>query len=512
MRTVDPKIQARIKSILSEPGAEVALVGKRSAWQRYGSKLVAAAAVGVALHMGSSVIDRAINGEPMQMLEQKPQRVHWLEMPSSPFLEAARSEDGAYSMERALAAYSAAGLTPEQAVAVVHRLEALSPVVMGVEDKALEKRFIEEARHAASALSEEFPAQEKFLVNMLASGKGLKSAHFNYLENLDWVPVVSAWSDLGATETNLLSEASEVEGITMEGAKEALEDAVKITGLRALRAVPEQLASPASIQRLAVSLEEANHDLMDATGLEGQVLGLGGRLMLKMGRPPGQTSAAGMAYATNQGDITLHAEWNNLAHEWLHGLEYLAVQRAYKHPRMQGFEGQSSSGIVDKKVVDAFTGTYQRLVDLSPSWQAARSAHVGFLKESGGAHAHAELPSGKRVQIDETGYWSSSVEGLAFAFQAHVGNNDPVVLGIRHAGRETYRMPGADEVEAHSKVWPEFFAKIAHLRLTEPYRAPALSAEKVSPDGFWGRLLQRQTQRAQSIDQSVPPSSASMSP
>ena len=492
----DPTLNARLLKALSDPQTQIVGMGRRSLWERYIGKMVASLAVGVAIGMAGNLVKPT--EYTMQQIQQMPQQVHWIEMPPSAFLEVARRPNGSYSLEQAMAAYHAAGLDPQQATEVASRLQEFSPVIMGVADKDLEKRFIQQAKDAIEDLSEAYPKQEAALAKMVET-KRFPASTRNFrdrLKNPTWVAPGAAWLQAGATPTDVVEPGS-MKDMSMEEARGALENIVAGTGLRALRTVPTQWSSPEALFSLARSLEEANNDLSDATGWEGQVLGLGGRLILKMGPPPARTNASGLAQANINGEIDIQADWDNLAHEWLHGVEYFSAQIAYKNPSVNPLTHQSRGEIKDLATVQAFQKAYANLKVLAPNWQSAREEKVETLTREMAANNQTAtiLSSQGGSNANEANYWVSSTEGLAYSFQAYVGNNNPIVLSTKHAISAPYRLPASEELQSQSKVWPQLFASLSHLNLTKPYQ-PAAPTAQVEATGFVDRLLNRQAQVA----------------
>jgi hypothetical protein len=490
--TVDPSANVIFLKALSDKQAKVVLMGKRPVWERHLANAIASVAVGVAIGMTGLLFPAP--AQHMQQIQQMPEHVHWVPLPTSPFLEVARTPEGGYSLERALLAYNAAGLSSQQATEIVSRLQEFSPVLMGVADKDLEARFIEQAHATINELSKAYPQQEAVLAKMVGSEKiSSSSKDAKDLAHPGWLTPRAMWL-LDGTPANDLVETGSLSDMSMEEARGALKDAVAETGLRAFRTMPSQWSSPEVLFTMAKSLEEANNDLMDATGWEGQVLGLGGRVVLKMGRPPARFGAAGLAQAMVNGEVHIQAEWNNLAHEWVHGVEYFSAQKAYRNPTLATLTQQSGGAVSDQETINTFHQAYASLKELAPQWQSAREERSHAITQE---HRHQSTDilsfAGADNVVHEATYWVSPTEGMAFSFQAYVGSLNPVVLGTEFSGREAYRLPVSDEVQSQSKVWPAFFASLEKLKLTTPYQVQPRAAPK-DASGFVDRLLNRQMQ------------------
>lgn len=493
---VDTTLNQRVFEALSAPDTQVVAMGHRPLWNRHISKLAATAVIAVGIGLGASASEGFFATWHMQTVEQKPMDVHWVNLPSSPFLEVSKMPDGSYSLERALAAYHAVGIEPQEASAIIPRLEDLSPVLMGVEDKRLEQRFERQAQNAARDLARDYPAHEAALSAIIQSGvyPDLPEGFRNRFKNPEWTEPASKWLTAGTAPTDVV-EVGSLPDLEMLSAKESIEHAVEYTGLRALRILPMQLSSPETLHNLARSLEEANHDLMDATGLEGQVLGLGGRLMLKMGDFVQRTDADGVAVATLDGEVFIHADWSNLSHEWKHGLGFIVAQLAYNRPNLNPMLHQEGAQVKNIEIVQAYENAYKLLIENSPDWQNSIEQYVSEAPE-GQVHAHVHSAVASNLNSDKRAYWTSPTENVSFAFQAYVGENSPVVLSTRYAGKEFHRMPRADEIEKQKIVWAPLFDEVKKLDLTTPRHQSEPRNTAIAR--FVDRLMLRKHQEAPS--------------
>lgn len=493
---VDTTLNQRVLEALTDRDTQVVAMGRRPLWMRPISKLAAAAVIAVGIGLGASASESFFKTWHMQSVEQKPQSVHWVELPTSPFLEVSKMPDGSYSLERALAAYHAVGIAPEEASDIIPRLEELSPVLMGVDDKKLEQRFERQADNAARELAQTYPQYEASLSAIIQSGAhpDLPEDFRNRFKNPKWTEPSAKWLTAGASTTDVV-EAGSMPDLQMSSAKEALEGAVEYTGLRALRTLPMQWSSPETLYNLARSLEEANHDLMDATGLDGQVLGLGGRLMLKMGSFVQRTDADGIAVATLDGEVFIHANWANLSHEWKHGLGFIVAQNAYARPNLNTMLHQDGVSVKNMEIVQAYDDAYKLIIENSPNWQKSIAEYVGE-DQINQVHVHSGIAATSNLNADRREYWMAPTENMSYAFQAYVGSNSPVVLSTRYAGKEFHRMPLADEIEKQKIVWAPFFQEIKKLDLTTPKQS--VQTMNISLANFIHRIAFRKN-----LDESV---------
>jgi hypothetical protein len=501
----------KLEILIADPGRKVACMGSRPAAHRplFGfaarvfllGSFMAVMGVGMrtAAEQSGMFDEAAARTHPSAITMPKPQQASWLEMPASPFLDVAKRADGTYSLDRLIGAYQKAGLNAQQAQAIVHILPELSPVLMGTDDPALGERLKASAKKTADQLAAAYPRAEKSLSSMIKSGH-VPESHRVFPENAsNWIPVRAEYLVPGAGPADLHAFDSATRSVTE--ARHNLELAVLTTGLRALRVNPTNLSNSASINDLSKGLLLANQDLAKATGWHGQVLGLGGRVILTSGSPPPETDAAAFATTDLTGDVNIVSDWESLGHEWLHALDYVAAQHTLTVSMAAPLTRQLQilRMTQDKSVFSAWKKADHELIESTPKWQSARQAIV---VELNGQTKKEAVRSASSLTLDEAAYWVSSTEGMAFAFEAFIGHSKPAVLSIEYAGREPYRMPGEQEAMAQKNMWHSLFASMDHLKLTQPPGpGPALSATNKAP---YAVLLSDRRARADATRASQP--------
>ena len=406
---------------------------------------------------------------PVDPLEQQAQWVHWVDMPASPFLEVAHRPNGTYSLDHLIGAYKAAGLSAEQAKDVAHQLPSLSPVLMGANDPVLVAQLQSEARATARSLATHYPQAQARLEDMIARKAVPSSKRERRWEAPgNWSAVRVEWVNPSPLPTDTL-DMEPLALMEMPEATQTLEIVMKATGLRALRITPGTWDKPQSIYDLAMGLNQANEDLIDATGWKDQVLGLGGRVVLTMGSPPLETRAAGLTQASSNGRLEIIAEWSNLSHEWIHAVDYVAATKALEASPLRTLSEQLRPirFTADAGVFDAWKQASQGLADASPDWQRARAARSQEME--GQLHAGSTRADTLTSNVfDEASYWRANSEKFAYAFQAFVASGRPLVLRASHEDIPAYRQPSGREVAAQATVWPRLFAAMDHLQLSKP--------------------------------------------
>lgn len=123
-------------------------------------------------------------------------------------------------------------------------------------------------------------------------------------------------SPFGADLRALIPSDSATISVTADhlvAARARLIEAVRTTGLAALRVPPVVWSNPTALTSWADRLVEANTELQRTTGLPGQVLGLNGRVLLALDR-----TSSGTATATNGFYLLINADWGTLGHESFH--------------------------------------------------------------------------------------------------------------------------------------------------------------------------------------------------
>ena len=486
--TASPALESRILSALADPQAEVVCVGPRARWARpmlqtiwnlavYGTLGAGVFTAGMSLAEVSGVgPEIAARANPMEVLAQHPQRVQWLQMPTTPFLEVARTDEGGYSINRLIGAYKAAGMNQAQAQQVALRLRDFSPVLMGARDDELARQLQHQALATAARLQRDYPVFHRRLSLMVENNEvhiSYRHARWDHVDN--WPQVRSqTWAAEGVMNTGTL-EKDELVGVDFAHAKEMAELAVEETGVRALRVHPANWSAEGLFE-LSRGLLDAEVDLKEATGLEGQVLGLGGRVVLMMGSPPVREQAAGITKVAQSGAVFVNAEWSNLSHEWFHALDFVAAQNVLSAPAVNSLSEQTHPLRLteNRTVFHAWRQAIENIKITSPRWQQARENRVH--EEAQAREALAENKTVQRGAITspdyDQAYWVSPTEGLAYAFQAFVSDADPLVLKGRTNVQEDFRMPSPDEVEQQSHVWKALFAHVKSLGLTVPMPKP----------------------------------------
>lgn len=240
---------------------------------------------------------------------------------------------------------------------------------------------------------------------------------------------------------------------TQAQAQAELAAAMEETGLRSITFAWNQVASPQALFETAQRLRQANAALEKATGWQGQVLGLSGRLEWVMGSPDQRHAAKAAVKLDNSGRYQMVSDWGSLSHEWFHVFDYAAARVGIVRP-----EGATLSRELRplrqfhapaQPLVQAMKQLHEGLTDGSPRWQAERE------------HAN---------EITQTRYWTRPSEVIAFAFENFVAGQQPgsafaISDHARDNPMESHRYPRASEGAGHAPLFQAFFAAAEPMAL-----------------------------------------------
>ena len=470
------------QSILSKPGLHIDVVGSRPSFLRQITRYT------LDMALISSLSTLAVLGagkfgaiEEIQAFHQNatvqvlaPEKVHWLNLPSSSFLEAGRV-DGEIQPDLLVQRWKASGLSEEQITQVSQKIGFLSPVLMGRNDPELEQHYQKEAAIVVQYLSQTFPEAEKNLSALIKANSDVYS-EMSLEENWLDAEIVYKFNPDNAphVRTNIPDDVTVADQHAY--AKQALEKAVQSTGLRSLRLPVLYASSPQYMYSSAVALEKANEELQSATGMTGQVLGLSGRVELFLGSPLYQPDLKGVVNTELSGRIRMASVWEELGHEWLHALDRVVASEVLVNPGLDlmtralkplRLTKDGNSYTVWKKGV-------QGIEEMAPEWMSHKtSIPQEVLDRQGKEHEH---------------YWQSKTETMAFAFSAYLNTMPDVKVLRNHTASDianepkyAFAYPSQQESQKQIPVWHALFAGLSSLKITHS-PAPSISQWKASRD------------------------------
>lgn len=366
-----------------------------------------------------------------------PAQSHWVELPTTPFLEVGRQPEGNLSVDHLLLAWQKAGMNARQAHLVLDRVNAnLSPVIMGVEDAQTEQALIEKARAQVEELRTQWPQLEANLAQQLK--EPANSDLTPYELGRGWSVVQQRLQSSGSY-IGVLPPIEPVDD-SYALAKDNLVTVVGSSGLRMLQlGIVDQ--GSWSLRSIAESLDEQNKQMQSLTGWKGRVLGMEGRIALSF-RKPSQVQTAGTTSDSNPNYLQIEGEWWTLPHEWFHALDITLAREAFEY----GGQGSLTSNIglfrkvQDQAVVDAWQDAIEGVLTKETEWRKRRWS---------------------QALIDLDPYLLSSSEAMAFAFGEYATQHQ----GRRHnfqqyVMREQGWIPNSIETQRQARYWETLLARV----------------------------------------------------
>lgn len=363
--------------------------------------------------------------------------VHWLKMPTTPFLDVGQTANGSVDPQKMFAAWNAAGLSEDDAIQVIGHITSITPVIMGVEDAALEQQFIDEAQEMVDQLKSKFPDAHEKLQDQ------------RVFTSVQWPSATAAWSGSKMDAPSKLVSTV----VDMSAAKLTMELSVKSTGFHAVRIPWSNWESPQHIDLLAQGLEHANREISQATGLSGQVLGLSGRVEMLLGKITSVRfdGAEGHVLAASNGRLQLSSQWNRMAHEWFHAFDYVVGRLSSSNMKdTMSDQVHRHEKNMTEETTHSWSSTLTALEHLSPNW--TRNRQQAFEKTN-------------------MAYWIDPSEGMAFAFSAYANRNYKLnVLADDDMdammSTEPFRSPSVSESFAQRPMWEQLFVQMKSLNIT----------------------------------------------
>lgn len=364
--------------------------------------LACAAVVGVACYQGEIAVDVLARGAHVQPHEQiRPDAPVWV-MPTNPFFAAGTMPDGQWNLIRMFEAWKQAGLSTDQAAEVLVFLhEQALPAVTSSANAA---RRANDMRQAEQHLQKALPDQWQVLSRLTPSQRVEPidwSMRDPSEETLRWVELLGEISSLAPSITDLPFQPR-----TLEEARADVKTAVGEAGLKQLNVPLVVWSDPTRLADMAEGLRQANRDLQAITGWGGGVLGLDGRLTLTLGIID---DALVDGHEADGKRLEMETDWGDMAHEWMHALDFVMARKALRNPRFGTLTSHKSGWLRH----------WRPSVAAQSWWQA-----VGTVETAGKPwverrhQAVAKQALARRT--DMKGYWTDPSELLAFAWEARV--------------------------------------------------------------------------------------------
>lgn len=263
-----------------------------------------------------------------------------------------------------------------------------------------------------------------------------------------------------------------------------LKDSVEKTGLNMLRVPLPLWTSSDHLQEVAHTLVKANQDMQTITSWDGQVLGLKGHVNLFYGSPYN----IAMASTTEDGFINIQAGSEMLAHEGLHGIDFMMAMRS-------GYKGESD---LDALMTDALIHSHNH-----PHIEHDVTAQIwnGLIND---VNTHMSGWEQRVLQQADTmggveellikEYALSPREKIAYALEGFasykLGAQSTVTF---HGDTHLSVTPNKEEAQQSAFIWENVFQDLktsfwdtlpsAHIDIsytTEEYNVPPLSKDRLT--------------------------------
>lgn len=363
-------------------------------------------------------------------------------VPDHPFFRAGEQPDGTWSAVRMLEAWRAAGLSPEEAASVVvfmheHWLPSVSSAAHAAREAPARRK-------AEVLLSTTFPDAWARL-DAIRPTTPLPGFEWTLDErspeaSADHPAWLGVLGEVGVLVPTLTDAPLGPADLTV--ARTQVVRAVEAAGLKQLNVPLGVWDDPIRLADLAAGLRLANGDLQAITGWEGGVLGLDGRLTLT----PGVIDHALVDGRAPDGRrLEMETDWQDLAHEWMHALDFALARRSLAHPRFGTLTDHRTGWLRHWRpspTATAWWAAVDRVETAGAGWVARREQAVA-------QHALAR-------RRDLQGYWTDPAELLAFAWEARVRRLDGLaLLGAPsfEADPQDLLAPRAQELAAMEPAW-----------------------------------------------------------
>ncbi len=280
-------------------------------------------------------------------------------------------------------------------------------------------------------------------------------------EDRTWENVANYWQIMSSDrldETTSIPVPSKYEQ-NMDEAKERLLRAVDNSGLAGLRVPLANFNDSENIVAIAERLELANHELQQATGWKGPVLGLRGRVMLTVMSPLNIS----MAFPQQDNQFGMVSAWEDLGHEWLHVVDFALRTKPADMSITGGYTltQQVLRSPAQNKVQQLWKDLPDRLRQAS-----IKAGHVWYTERDDRVKKLAE--SADEDEQWKAGYVASRHETLAFAWQSHLQANAPsdsILSDFKGKinANDGVMGPKVEEDDVAAPIWKETMAELGKM-------------------------------------------------
>lgn len=294
------------------------------------------------------------------------------------------------------------------------------------------------------------------------------------MDQPSWQDVYAYWNKFSSDRMDdpALQNDKTYSSQEFDEARTQLLNAVENAGLGSLRVPLANWDSPQRITRLAHRIDQANSQLQQLTGWEGKVLGMDNALHLEIMKP----GASCVTYQTKHGSINISSSWEDLAHEWLHGMQAVVAQRSVgsealtnafntQHGQQPQLEKQWGD-VLNQIVHHPSSASWQKNLNLylngSPLVNPSRTIHWDDMNAA-------------------RSYYTSASETMAYAWGSYVQSQLPMNSALFPQSKD-YNVadgviaPTSLDAAVQKGTWDAAFKQLSALR--PPTASVVLSNQK----------------------------------
>lgn len=384
--------------------------------------------------------------------------------------------------EKLLKQWENGGVTPLQAVELINVLMLTQSPVVATTQQALDF-----AVYQSQATKNIFDVKnERNAMFFLRSADTVELIKNNTLSNVEvmtlsefdapsWNDVRTYWSKFSSDRMDDKPQSTSSTDFT--AARQKLLTAVNDAGLSSLRVPLATWSSPQRVELLAQRIEQANEQLQQLTGWDGKVLGMNNQLNVSVMKP----GSSCVTYQTQQGQIAITSSWEDLAHEWLHGMQAVVARQHV------GSEGLTQAFNITGAQQTQLEATWGGVVDdvkhstSSGKWQSNLNTYL-----NGSSTVQPLRPVQWDSMETARAYYTSPSETMAYAWGSYVQSQLPLNSAL-HPQSSHYNVadgiiaPTANAAAGQKTTWTNAFQKLSTWWSGQShYQAPPIHASSVA--------------------------------
>lgn len=396
-----------------------------------------------------------------QVSSQTIEEYTWIE-PQSILIKAGYQDNKNWSTLRMLLAWKKAGFTPDDSYKILKGINqfALPTLVAGNDPKVL-LRYRNRVIAFDSMVKLEYPTQFLNLQKISSSEDIGASSVALLLEKDDgfypWLEVLQFLDMISPPPTDLANPLPRRLQHNWQAAQLELKKAVLETGLKDVQIPLSVWGDSYRLVNIAESLKQANLDLGLATGWNGKVLGLNGRVSLNLSNY-GDAYTSG--YALNGQSLLIQASWPELSHEWFHALDLTLSRLMLSYSWNESLTGNQKSLFHKWKaspLVNQWWENEKEINLIGATW-------INRRKNALDKNSQESILSSHNPR-----YWLNKSEIIAYAWEGYLSSNkqfkflsSDVAQDLEFDENNLIR-PSPEEQERINKIWKIMLSPYASL-------------------------------------------------